>query len=108
MRLLLDECIPKRLKRELPEHDVRTVPEAGWSGLKNGALLRAADGVFDVHLTVDQGLPYQQNVRGLHIAFVVVVAASSDIDDLRPMLPRVRDTLAQVRPGEIVLVESGV
>jgi hypothetical protein len=107
MRLLLDECVPKRLKRELPEHDVRTVPEAGWSGLKNGALLRAADGLFEVLLTVDQGLPYQQNLSGLHIAVVVIVAASNDIDDLRPMLPRVRETLAQIRPGEIVRVETG-
>ena len=108
MRLLLDECVPKRLKRELPEHDVRTVFETGWSGLKNGALLRAADGVFDVLLTVDQGLQHQQNLSSLHIAIIVIVAASNDIDDLRPMLPGVRNALAQIGPGDIVRVESGV
>ena len=71
---MLDECVPKRLKRELPEHEVRTVPEAGWAGVKNGALLRAADGTFDVLLTVDQGVQNQQNLAGLRISIVVMVA----------------------------------
>ena len=57
MRLLLDECVPKRLRRELSGYDVQTVREAGWAGLKNGALLRAADGSFDALITVDQGRP---------------------------------------------------
>jgi hypothetical protein len=106
MRLLLDECVPKRLKREFPEHDVRTVAEAGWCGLKNSALLQSADGVFDALVTVDQGLPHQQNLTGLHIALVVIVAATNDIDDLRPLLPRVHRALAQIRPGEVFTVES--
>lgn len=104
MRLLLDECVPKRLKRALPEHDVRTVPEAGWAGLKNGALLRAADASFDVLLTVDQGLQYQQNLAGLRIAIVVIVAASNDIGDIEPLLPAVLQALADIRPGAIVRV----
>ena len=56
MRLLLDECVPKRLKRELQGHEIQTVPEAGWASVKNGALLRVADGLFEVFLTVDQGI----------------------------------------------------
>lgn len=77
MRLLLDECVPKRLKREFPGHEVRTVPEAGWAGFKNGALLRAADGRFDVLVTVDQGVQYQQNLAGLRISVVVMVARAT-------------------------------
>ena len=65
MRLLLDECIPKRLKRELLGHEVQTVQDMRWAGIKNGALLKLADGQFDALLTVDQGIEYQQNLFGL-------------------------------------------
>ena len=101
MRLLLDECIPKRLKRELPGHEVRTVQDMGWAGIKNGALLKLADGQFDALLTVDQGIEYQQNLSGLKISVVVMLAASNDVDDLRPLLPSVEQALASLRAGEI-------
>ncbi len=104
MRLLLDECVPKRLKRELPGHEVRTVQEAGWAGVKNGALLRSADGLFDAMLTVDQGVQYQQNLAGLRISIVVMVAPSNDIDDLRPLLPLVVEALGRIQPGQVIQV----
>lgn len=87
MRLLLDECMPKRLKHELPGHEVRTVQEMDWAGIKNGALLRLASSQFDALLTVDQGIEYQQDLPGLTLALVVLLASSNDIDDLRPLLP---------------------
>ena len=65
MRLLLDECVPKRLTRELLGHHVNTVQDMGWPGIKNGALLKLADGQFDALLTVDQGIEYQHNFSGL-------------------------------------------
>ena len=101
MRLLLDECVPKRLKRELLGHDVKTVQDMGWAGVKNGALLKLANGQFDALLTVNQDLEYQQNLSGLTISVVVMVAASNDVDDLRPLLPGVEQALADVRAGEI-------
>lgn len=101
MRLLLDECVPTRLRRALPGHEVRTVQEAGWAGVKNGALLRAADGQFDALLTVDQGVEHQQNLTGFAIGVVVMAAASNDIDDLRPLVPAVLEALDQLQPGEI-------
>ena len=104
MRLLLDECVPKRLRRELSGYDVQTVREAGWAGLKNGALLRAADGSFDALITVDQGIVYQQNLSGLRISLVVIAAASNDIDDLRPQVPSVRAALATLEVGFVVRV----
>ena len=104
MRLLLDECVPKRLRRELSGYDVQTVREAGWAGLKNGALLRAADGSFDALITVDQGIVYQQNLSGLRISLVVIAAASNDIDDLRPQVPSVRAALATLEVGVVVRV----
>ena len=101
MRLLLDECVPKRLRRELPGHEVRTVQEAGWAGVRNGALLRAADGTFDAMLTVDQGVEHQQNLTGLRIGVVIIVAASNDIDDLRPLVPAVLGALRTLEAGEV-------
>ena len=104
MRLLLDECVPKRLKRELPGHDARTVPDLGWAGIQNGVLLRLANGQFDALLTVDQGIEYQQNLSGLSVSVVVMMAPSNDVDDLRPLLPGVEQALAKLRPGEIIRV----
>lgn len=101
MRLLLDEYVPKRLRRELPGHEVRTVHEAGWAGIRNGALLRVAAGAFDVMLTVDQGVKHQQNLAGLRMAVLIMVAASNDIDDLRPLIPAVLDALRTLQVGEI-------
>ena len=104
MRLLLDECMPKRLKHELPGHDVRTVQEMGWAGIKNGALLGLASSQFEALLTVDQGIEYQQDLSGLALGVVVLLAGSNDIDDLRPLLPNTLAVLASVQPGQVVRV----
>ncbi len=104
MRLLLDECVPKRFKRELLGHEVKTVQDMGWSGIKNGALLKLADGQFDALLTVDQGIEYQQNLSGLKINVVVMLAASNDVDDLRPLLPGVEKAVTSLRTGETIRV----
>ena len=105
MRVLLDECVPRKLKRELPGHDVRTVTEMGWSGIKNGPLLRRASQEFEVFLTVDQGVEYQQNLVGLDLAVIVMVAKTNDIDDLQPLMPRVREALGEITPGRVVKVQ---
>lgn len=107
MRLLLDECVPRRLRRALPGHEVKTVQEAGWAGVENGALLQAADGSFDAILTVDQGVQYQQNMTGLRIGVVIMVAPSNDIDDLCPLLPEVVETLRGLQPGQVTRVRVG-
>ena len=104
MRLLLDECVPKRLKRELHGHDAKTVQDMGWAGIKNGALLRLADGQFDALLTVDQGIEYQQDLSGLRISVVIMLVPSNDVDDLHPLLPTVEKVLTSLRPGEITRV----
>lgn len=89
MRLLLDECVPKRLKRALPGHEVRTVQEAGWTGVKNGALLRAADGQFDALLTVDQGVEQQQNLTGFAIGIVIMAVPSQNQATPGPPTPAI-------------------
>jgi hypothetical protein len=77
----------------------------GWSGIKNGPPLQRAAQEFDVFLTVDQGIEYQQNPVGLGVAIVVMVARSNDIDDLRPLMPGVRETLSSAFPGTVVKVK---
>lgn len=106
MRLLLDECMPKPLKRELVGHDVKTVQEMGWAGTKNGALLRLASSDFDALLTVDQGIEFQQALSGLAISIVVLVAASNDVDDLRLLIPEVMEVLTALQPGQVVRVSG--
>jgi hypothetical protein len=87
MRVLLDECVPRKLRSELPGHDVKTVADMKWAGTKNGELLQRAASEFDALVTVDQGIPYQQNLAGIALALVIVEAPSNDIKALRPALP---------------------
>ena len=79
MRVLLDECVPRRLKRDLPGHDTRTAPEMGWASKRNGDLLRLAQQEFEVFLTVDQKLQDQQNLSAFNIAVIVLVAPNNTL-----------------------------
>jgi hypothetical protein len=101
MRILLDECVPRRFRRELPRHEVRTVPEMGWAALENGVLLAAASGKFDVLVTTDQRLSYQHNVSTLAIAVVVLVAGRNKLESLLPLAPELRKVLEEVKLGEV-------
>jgi predicted nuclease of predicted toxin-antitoxin system len=101
MRILLDECLPKKLKLELPDHFVQTVPEAGWAGKQNGELLRLAEKDFDVLLTNDQNMEHQQHLKQFDLAFIVLVAPTNDIDDLKPLMLAVDEALASISAGEI-------
>ena len=105
MRVLLDEQLPRHLARDLTEHQVRTVQQEGWAGLKNGELLeRAADGGFDVFVTADQNLEFQQNLARSRLGVVVLVARSLALEDLRPLVPATLAAIERVRPGEVIRV----
>lgn len=104
MRALLDECVPTRLRHELPGHAVLTVVEMVWSGVKNGAFLRLATANFDCFLTVDRNLQFQQNVVELKIGVVILHAQRNDFASLRPLMPKVRSALAQLTPDQVVNV----
>ena len=106
MRILLDESLPIELCSEVSGHDVRYVREMGWSGLKNGELLRRAAASFDLLLTADQNLEYQQNLNRLPVAVVVLVAPSNRIEQLRPLLLRLPNILASLRPRTLVRLEA--
>lgn len=106
MRILLDESLPWELKAELPGHDVQMVQEVGWSSLKNGELLVRAAGKFDVFLTADQNLQYQQNLGALQVAVVVLVAKSNRISDLRPLIPGLLAALPKLQPRTFLRIGS--
>ena len=98
MRILLDEDLPWPLARLLEGHDVIPVQIAGWSGTKNGKLLALAATKFDVFLTMDGNLEYQQNMTALPIAVLVIEAVSNRMGDLAPLIPAVLRHLEEIRP----------
>lgn len=104
MRLLLDECIDRRLARELPGHHVRTVPQMGWATIKNGRLLRLAEIEFDAFITVDRNLSFQQNLPKFKIAVVVLRARSNRIEDLKPLVPELLAALPGAMAGRVTVV----
>jgi predicted nuclease of predicted toxin-antitoxin system len=107
MRVLLDECVPRALRNDIPDHEVQTVAEVGWAGVKNGELLRLAATVFDVLITVDRNLEYQQSLTGVSLAVIVIHAASNDIIALRPLMPTVLDLIPQAERGAVTHVRGG-
>jgi hypothetical protein len=106
VRVLLDECLPRRLKRDLVGHDVKTAPEMGWASKTNGELLALAAADFDLFLTSDRNLSHQQNLSAFDIAVIVLIAASNRIDDLRPLVPRIIEAFGTAKAGTVTLVEA--
>ncbi len=103
---LLDECVTRFVKRDLTGHEVHTIEEAGFKGLENGDLLRAATGIYDVLVTVDQNLPYQQNVAGLDIAILILAAKRNSYARLKPLLPRAMNALTTIKSGEVIHIDE--
>lgn len=101
MRVLLDEDLPRRFKSRLAGHECETVQRLGWSGTKNGKLLGLAATRFDVFLTMDQNLEFQQNLSALPIAVLVVHAASNRIEHLLPLVPAILVELDRLEPRSL-------
>jgi hypothetical protein len=104
VRVLLDECVDRRLAAEIVGHDVTTVPEAGWAGLTNGELLSRAQRDFDAFVTVDRSLPSQQDLSRFTIAVVILRASSNRIEDLRPLVPHLHSALSRADRGDATWV----
>jgi len=105
MKVLIDECAPRALKKLLldREHECQTVQEAGWAGKQNGELLSLAETNFDALITVDTSLRYQQNLVGRKIAIVVLHSSSNRLDHLRKHFPAVLSALEEIKPGLLPL-----
>ncbi len=105
MRILLDECLPRLLKRDLADHQVATVTEMGWSGMMNGKLLTIAEEHFDILLTVDSGIEHQQNLKNKQIA-IVILDAPNKVRYLQLLVPALLDALPTIQPGTIVHISE--
>jgi len=104
LRVLLDECLPRKLKLELPGHEVSTVREMGWAGRRNGDLLALATVQFDVFLTVDANLSSQQNLARLDLAIIVLSARSNSLKSLGPLMARVRQAIPELAKGQLLRI----
>lgn len=105
MKLLLDENLPHQLRHELPGHDCYTVAFMGWGGIENGELLRrAASASFDALLTKDANVQYEQNLVHLPLAVIILHAPSNDIDDIRPLMPALLQSLVSLPPNTMTHV----
>ena len=104
MRLLLDESLPRRLATHVAGIEVDTVFDRGWSGLKNGDLLRAAEAEYDVFATADQNLQYQQNLARFNVGIVVLAAPTNRLEDLLPLVPGLLGACSSVVSGEVEVV----
>jgi len=97
LKILLDECTPRLVKRRLPQFIIQTVQEMGWSGIKNGRLLNLAEGHFDILVSTDQNLPYQQNLSGKKLA--VIILPSNKVPIVAQLIPALEEALKVIQPG---------
>lgn len=105
MRVLLDECVPRKVQRYIVDHECLTVPRAGFAGKKNGELLGfAEDAGFDVLLTVDKALPHQQSLKNRTICLLIIEARSNKLADLLPHIATCLEALKSIRPGQVMRI----
>jgi hypothetical protein len=106
VKIVLDECVDWRLSRDLVGHEVKTARQPGWTAIKNGELLALASAEFDVFVTVDRNLSFQQNLPSLGIAVAILRARSNRLADLRPLVPKLMAALQTVRAGSVTFVDA--
>ena len=104
MRVLLDECVDWRLTREIAGHDVKTARQMGWTAIKNGELLTLAAEHFDVFVTVDRNLAFQQNVAAFSIAVFVLRARTNRLADLKSLVPNLLGAIDSARLGTVEVI----
>jgi hypothetical protein len=105
MRILIDECLDWRPSRALTGHVCVSVQKRGWGGLKNGKLLACAEAEFEIFLTADRNLSFQQNITKFRIGIIVLAAPNTQLSETLPLMPKVLAALPNVRPGEVVLIK---
>jgi len=99
VRVLIDECVDWRLSRYVVGHEVKTAGQMGWATIKNGELLALAAQQFDVFVTVDRNLSFQQNLVAFPIAVIVLRARTNRLADMRPLVPALLEALESPKPG---------
>lgn len=98
MKVIIDECVPHIVKKRLPDRGIKTVQEMGWSGIKNGELLKLVERQFDLFITSDKNLRYQQNLAGRQLA--IVLLPSNQVPVLVSLLSEIDEAIGNADPGE--------
>ncbi|HWZ39409.1 MAG TPA: DUF5615 family PIN-like protein [Bradyrhizobium sp.] len=106
MKVFLDECVDWRLVRDIAGHEARTARQMGWTAIKNGELLALAAAEFEVFITVDGNLAFQQNLASHPIAIIVLRAKSSRLSDLKPLVPKLLAAIEARQPGVVQFVDA--
>jgi len=106
VRVLLDECVDRRLAADIRGHEVVTVPDAGWAAIKNAELLARAQLEFDALVTVDRNLPFQQDLSRFSIAVIVLRARTNRLADTRDLIPQLLAALPAAKRGEVTWVSA--
>jgi uncharacterized RmlC-like cupin family protein len=105
MKVLMDECLPLDFRHSFPGHEMHSAQWAGLKGKKNGELLCAAEGAqYEVFLTVDQGIPHQQNLSQRQISIILVRSRTNQIEDLIPLVDAISQALSRIQPSEILSI----
>ena len=106
MKILLDECVDRRLARDLADHSVITVPRRGWAGIKNGDLLALAEKEFDVFITVDRKISRQQDLTKFKIPVLLLRARTNRLEDIRPLAAQLLERLPGARAGALTVIDA--
>lgn len=101
MRVLLDNCVPRKLATHLVGHQTTTVAKLGWNSLNDGPLLDAAENQCDVFVTMDRSIPFQQQLGHRSFAVILLRATSNRIEQLQPLVSDILTTLADIQPGQL-------
>lgn len=100
MKIIIDECVPHIVKKRLPKREIKTVQEMGWAGVKNGELLKLVEAEFEVFITSDKNLHYQQNLENR--AFAILLLPSNQVPIIENLLPQIDETLNSIEPNDFV------
>jgi hypothetical protein len=102
LKILIDECLDRRLAKEITHAHVKTVPDMGWAGLKNGKLLEKAQIHFDIFLTSDQNLSFQQNLQNYNIIVIVLCSSRNQLEDLKKLVPSLLKVLSKPMSKQLI------
>ncbi|MEJ7847605.1 MAG: hypothetical protein WKF92_05915 [Pyrinomonadaceae bacterium] len=100
MKIIIDECVPSIVKKGLPQRQISTVQEMGWSGIQNGKLLKLVEAQFEIFITSDKNLRYQQNLTGRKVA--IILLPSNQVPVVENLLPKIDEIIGLIRRGELI------
>ncbi|MFQ5584813.1 MAG: hypothetical protein ACE5GL_10295 [Calditrichia bacterium] len=106
MNILIDECLPRKLKFHFKGHSAKTVLVAGWAGKDNGEPLYLAEKEFDIFITIDQNIAFQQNIQAHNIGLIVLALPSNRFGAIIPYISAIKDAINKIKPGQLIKIKN--